>query len=627
MTPGLARLALGGALALGLAWALVPGAICAPAQQEASDGGQAGAASQDAGQLIDTFMAGEEQSVGVAVATSSDGAPGAVRLYGYADADLSEPVAEQTSFEWGRCSDIVVWACVMQLVEQGELSLDAEVEALLPDGAALPEGYSSVTVSDLMNHTTGLDASMEGLRSSIPDGTTSVVPAFSLFSVEEAFEPGDIVAYSPYDALLAAAVVEGLTGRDFADYAQENVLDRLGMDSTVLMVGGSPARLERAGGGRGALAAGRSAPAGTAASLTTSASGSAFSCYGPVGDLLALANGVMCSASCPWAFDSEETADELFEPTLNYPGLGIARAAHGLFAFPFSSGVFGMSASVSSGYSASVYMDRGSGLAVAILVGQAGRADIAQGVPRVLVGRSDGLVAKASTIAEGDWTGVYQDASSPNHGPAKLLTAFGRVRVSVGPRGGLLFNGLSTTSLGAGVYSVDTAEDQDVYRFHVSLERGAEFSRVASDSYVVPASTLALEAALLAAFALSWCLCAGYLAAGAWACLRRRRPRARRARPQPSLVLVSLATCAAGALAAAAAWRLSDGMSPAALRAIVFAEGAYATVAAAALAWVAATRLRGGASPWTRRQRLAAAAVCAAAMATLVNLVYWELLP
>lgn len=202
-----------------------------------------------------------------------------------------------------------------------------------------------------------------------------------------------------------------------------------------------------------------------------------------------------------------------------------------------------------------------------------------------------------------------------------------RVSVSVSPRGGLLFNGLSTTSLGAGVYSVDSAVDQDVYRFHVNLERGAEFSRVASDSYVVPASTLAVETALLAGLAASWAVCAGYLAAAAVTRLRPRRSRQRRSRPQPSLVLLSAATCVAGALAVYAAWRLSDGMSPAALRAILIGEGAYVALSGAGLAWVAATRLRAGASPWTRRQRLASLAVCACAMATVVNLVYWELLP
>ena len=582
----------------------------------------------DQGPLVDTFMAGRQEGQGLAVVTSVSGSAAAERYYGSSDAAGTSAVTADTRFEWGRCADLVVWACVMQLVEAGELSLSDVVADDLPSSVGLPQGYEGLTVLDLMNHTTGLDVAMVGSRSSLPDGVTSVASAFSLFSVEAAFDPGEIVAYSPYDALLAAAVVESVAQQDFVSYAQEHVLDRLGMDATHLMVGGSAARAERATGlsqGGAVLAEGQAASSGTA--TTQSSSGSVFTCWGPVRDLLALANGLMCVGDDKgaWVFDAAATADELFQTTRTYPGLGIPRIAHGLFAFPFSDGVLGISASVATGYSASVYMDRSTGLAMAIMVNQAGRADLVQGIPRVLVGRTDGAVALASTVAAGDWTGTYQDASSPNHGPAKLLTALQRVHVSVGAQGNLLFNGLSTTSLGAGVYSVDTATDQDVYRFHVNLEQGSEFSRVASDSYAVPAATLAVEEVLLAGLGASWLACVAYLAVGVRAGVVARLRR-RRARLRPVLLVLAGATCAAGLLGVAAALQLAEGMAPAALGTVLAAQAVYVGCAAVCLVWAVVAFWRRG-SAWTCRQTLACALVCLAAVTTVLNLVYWEMLP
>lgn len=580
--------------------------------------------SQDQGALIDTFMAGSEQKQGLAVAISLDGETVAQRSYGSADAAGLRPVDELTAFEWGRCSDLIVWACAMQLAEQGALNLWAPIGGLLPDGVSLPQGYESLAVIDLMNHTSGLDISMNSARTALADRTASVVPAFSLFSVEGEWTPGDIVAYTPFDALLAAAVVESVSGVAFADYVQENILDRLDMEETRFMVGGSPARLERQEGGD-SLAEGSQGPA--SASSPRSATASVFSCYGPVGDMVKLANGLMCAGAGPWVFDGAETADELFSVTRTYPSLGVARFAHGMFSFPFTTGTFGMSGTTSSGFSASVYMDRARGLAVAIAVNQSGRADLTQGITRVLVGRSDASVANASTPANSLWLGTYQDAASPTHGPAKLLTALQRVVVGVNAQGVLTIDGVTATLLGAGVYSADTAIDQDVYRFHVSLERGSEFSRAGSDSYVVPASTLTVEWVLLGGLAVSCLGSLAYLvvAAATWVQGRLVR-RGRRVHGQPAAAVLALATCAAGAMMGFGCLQLVEGLPPGTLGAIVAAEGACTAAVLVDLAWIALTRRRGTAL-WTRRQLGVCAALCLAAVITLLNLVYWEMLP
>ncbi len=484
-----------GRAACGAALASEAGDAQGDARAEA--GSDAGSGSeQGPGQLIDTYMAGHEQDQGLAVMVSVGGGSVVERFYGLADASGGAAVDGQTTFEWGRCSDLLVWVSLMQLAEEGSLSLSSSVEGLLPEGVELPEGYGALDVLDLMDHTSGLDVALNGSRSSIPDGTTSVGSAFSLFSVEPQSDPGDLVAYTPYDALLGAAVVEAVSGEDFVSYVDEHIFGRIGMESTYLMVGGSPARMARQGDGPVpvvSLATGSDAPAGV--SSPSSSTSSILSCCGTVSDLLLFANALMGVDGVEPLFDDDGTAAQMFEVTRTYPGLGVARSAHGLSAFPLSEGVFGLSATTSTRFSASVYVRPDDGLAIAIMANQAGRADLTQGIPRLLVGRSELSVSDASSPANGMWVGTYQDASDPDHGPAKLLTALRRVVVSVNDQGVLTFDGLTSTALGSGVYSADSASDQDVYRFHVSLERGSEFSRVLSDSYVVPWSTLAVEGA------------------------------------------------------------------------------------------------------------------------------------
>lgn len=577
------------------------------------------------GSLIETFMTGFDRTMGVAVATSQVGSGTTERYFGLADGAAGEPVVAQTAFEWGRCSDLIVWACVMQLVEQGLLDLDDAVSDHLPDGVSLPAGYQSIDVVDLMNHTAGLDVAMNGAASSLPDGTTSAQAALSLFSVKEEFPPGTIVGYTPYDAVLAAVVVEQISGQDFADYVTENVLERLGMEGTYFMVGGSASRLAasvEAPSQTLTLAVGSNGP--VSISSPRASTGSAFVCFGPVGDLLTLANGVMGLPGVPSLFEDEATAEQLFSVSRTYPSLGVARIAHGLFAFPFVNDVFGMSGTTTSGFSSSVYMNRETGLAIAVLVDESGRADLTQGIPRVLVGRSDVVVANASSPANNIWVGTYQDAGRPNHGPAKVLTALERMWVSTNDQGVLTFDGHTATSLGAGVYSIDTAIDQDVYRFHVSLERGAEFSRVTTDSYEVPLAMLTVEYILLGAAVLAGVICILYALAGlgAWIKARVRRIRFN---GQPAVLGLAVATLAAGVAAAFAAFQIVEGLPPAALDMLLGFEAVYLVVAGLLGVWLAVTRWRG--SGWTTRQNIACVMVGAAALAIVMNLVYWEMLP
>jgi CubicO group peptidase (beta-lactamase class C family) len=609
---GRARRAGRALVAAAVALACLAGALWCPPAARAEDQSQAA--------LVDSYMAGDAQGVGAAVLVAREGAVTVEQYYGEADPAGHAAVDADTAFEWGRCSDLLVWVAVMQLVERGELDLDEPVATYLPDGYELPDGYGHLDVVDLMNHTSGLDVSLVSARSSLPDQTRSAADALQLFSVEEGFSPGSIVGYTPLDAVLAAVVVEQVSGMPFVDYVQERIFDPLGMGDTVLWVGGSAARAG-ASGGSATLALGSDGPQST--SSPSPSTSTVFVCVGTASDLMKLALGTMGSSGGACVFEDAQTVDELFSVSRVYPSLGVARIAHGLFAFPFSSGVFGITATTSDGYSASVYLDpEGDGAYVA-LVNQSGRADLVQGVVRVLVGRTDTLTANAASPANAVWLGTYQDASLPNHGPAKIVTALERRVVAVSDAGVLMFDGLSATGLGAGVYSIDTAVDQDVYRFHVSLSRGNEFSRATSDFYAVPQSTLVLEYGLLSAAALGLLVCLAYTVSCAVR-LVSARLRRRRFAWQPSVALLAALTVLAGAAAVYAAVQVAGDGTAAGLSFVLAGELAYVVAAAFMAVWLAVTRWRGSYAP---RFVVSTCAVLLSALAVALNLAYWEMLP
>src|SRR6266542_3508144 len=80
--------------------------------------------------------------------------------YGYADAEKKTPVIpDQTLFYAASVSKLVTATAVMQLVEQGKLEPDADVNTYL-ERFQLENNYPApVTVANLLTHTSGIDDS------------------------------------------------------------------------------------------------------------------------------------------------------------------------------------------------------------------------------------------------------------------------------------------------------------------------------------------------------------------------------------------------------------------------------------------------------------------------------------
>lgn len=171
---------------------------------------------------------------GATVAVVKDGRLVVAKGYGYSDISGRIPVdANTTSFRIGSVTKLFTWTAVMQLVDEGKIDLDADVNTYLVD-MKIPDTYPGhpVTMRNLMTHTAGFEDT--GLRMEGNDPKDLI--SFRQYCKENiparVFPPGKVTAYSNYGTTLAAVIVEDVSGMPFEDYLQTRILSPLGMERT-----------------------------------------------------------------------------------------------------------------------------------------------------------------------------------------------------------------------------------------------------------------------------------------------------------------------------------------------------------------------------------------------------------
>jgi CubicO group peptidase (beta-lactamase class C family) len=89
--------------------------------------------------------------------------------YGFTDLESKKPVdPAKTLFRPGSISKLFTWTSIMQLVEQGKLSLDADVNTYLD--FTIPATFPQpITLKNLMTHTPGFEDKQNGIMKNNPD--------------------------------------------------------------------------------------------------------------------------------------------------------------------------------------------------------------------------------------------------------------------------------------------------------------------------------------------------------------------------------------------------------------------------------------------------------------------------
>lgn len=174
--------------------------------------------SEDVGAFLDGIMPQQlarEDVAGVVVAVVKDGKVLFAKGYGYSDVEKKTPVsADNTLFRPGSISKLFTWTSVMQLVEQGKLDLDRDVNDYLD--FKIPATYPKpITLRNVMTHTPGFEETAQELFVGEAKDLKPLGQYLKEHLPERIFPPGTTPAYSNYATALAGYIVQRVSGQDY----------------------------------------------------------------------------------------------------------------------------------------------------------------------------------------------------------------------------------------------------------------------------------------------------------------------------------------------------------------------------------------------------------------------------
>src|SRR5262245_15457728 len=154
---------------------------------------------------------------GAVVVIVKDGQPLVQKGYGFADWEKNVPVDPQrTLFRPGSVSKLFTWTAVMQLVEQGKLDLDVDLNRYLDFKIPARNG-KALTLRHAMTHTTGLEETARDLLTYTPS-TPDLGGVLKGYVPPYLYDPGSTQGYSNYATSLAGYIVQRVSGQSFDDY-------------------------------------------------------------------------------------------------------------------------------------------------------------------------------------------------------------------------------------------------------------------------------------------------------------------------------------------------------------------------------------------------------------------------
>jgi CubicO group peptidase (beta-lactamase class C family) len=158
--------------------------------------------------------------------------------YGWADVAQRIPSTDRTLYRIASITKTFTATAVVQLAEQGRLSLEDPVVRHLawfePQGAAAGR---PARVWQLLSHSAGLQREAPGSDWDALESPSAAEVAAVTRSTPLALEPDSRFAYSNYGYLVAGQLVQKVAGMPHAEYVRRNVLQPLGMTGTDFLDG------------------------------------------------------------------------------------------------------------------------------------------------------------------------------------------------------------------------------------------------------------------------------------------------------------------------------------------------------------------------------------------------------
>lgn len=153
---------------------------------------------------------------------------------GLANRTYDIPIDSKTRFKIASVTKTFTAVLVLQLVEKGQLALDATVSKYLPEYQG--QGRDKVTIHHLLTYSSGIP-NCEGKTGLLVYQQSQDVDSFiaRYCSGNLEYEPGTQFNYNNGDYILLGRIIEKITGKSFIENLTERILKPLQMSNTGLL--------------------------------------------------------------------------------------------------------------------------------------------------------------------------------------------------------------------------------------------------------------------------------------------------------------------------------------------------------------------------------------------------------
>lgn len=282
-------------------------------------------------QTIDSYVAMyQKKTAAVSIVAVKNGETIVNKAYGFADIEQQRKADTSTIFEWGSASKLLVWTSVMQLVEQGKLDLDTNIQEYLPKGFLKKLEYDApITLMNLMNHNAGWEDRMIDLWYLSENEIMDLGETLQKFEPNQIYKPGSVMAYSNFGVAMAGYIVEVQSGQPFYEYVNEHIFKPLNMKDTSI----HPSHQDRPD-----VVLRRNKIQGYTTNLKLIPKNRVYLSIYPAGGAMGTAEdaakflaALMPVNSSNLLFTYKDTLDEMLSTSQYYDGTSIPRIAHGFF--------------------------------------------------------------------------------------------------------------------------------------------------------------------------------------------------------------------------------------------------------------------------------------------------------
>ncbi|AOZ91010.1 serine hydrolase domain-containing protein [Paenibacillus crassostreae] len=281
-------------------------------------------------ETIDAYVASyEKYTAAVSIVVIKDGETIVNKAYGYADIENQRKADTSTVFEWASISKLLVYTSVMQLVEQGKLDLETDIQEYLPEGFFKKLKYDDpITLLNLMHHNAGWeDQTMAEVFYYSENETLELGETLRKNEPKQIYKPNSIVGYSNYGVGLAGYIVELISDQPFYEYVNQHIFKPLNMNDTSIHPTGQdhPDLVQR-----------RNEIEGYTKDLKLIPQNRVYVTFYPTGAAIGTAEDLakFLAALMPvddnnLLFTNRDTLNEMLSTSLYYDGTSIPRFAHG----------------------------------------------------------------------------------------------------------------------------------------------------------------------------------------------------------------------------------------------------------------------------------------------------------